>query len=166
MDILILGGGVFLGAATLQVAVARGHTVTVFNRGRARNTWPAGVAALTGDRATDLGALQGRRWDAVIDTCGYVPVDVQASAEALSGCGSYLLVSSVSVYATTTQVPVRETDALAPFDQFARDDRNLEHYGAQKAACEAEVQRVFGKRALRFLPAVPCAYNSSDDSMT
>jgi 2'-hydroxyisoflavone reductase len=154
LNILILGGGVFLGAATLQSAVSRGHAVTVFNRGRARSVWPDGVEVLTGDRATDLGALHGRRWDAVIDTCGYVPADVQASAEALRGCGCYLFVSSISVYATTTQVPVRETDALAPFDQLARDDRNLEHYGAQKAACEAEVQRVFGERALIVRPGL------------
>ena len=154
MELLILGGGVFLGAAALQSAVSRGHAVTVFNRGRARSVWPDGVEVLTGDRTTDLGALHSRRWDAVIDTCGYVPADVQASAEALSGCGCYLFVSSISVYATTTQVPVRETDVLAPFEHLARDDRNLEHYGPQKAACEAEVHRVFGERALIVRPGL------------
>ncbi len=154
MNLLILGGGVFLGDAALQSALRRGHAVTVFNRGRSRSVWPEGVQVLSGDRATDLGALQGRHWDAVIDTCGYVPADVQASAEALRACGSYLFVSSISVYATTTQVPVRETDALASFAQLARDDRNLEHYGPQKAACEAEVQRVFGERALIVRPGL------------
>jgi 2'-hydroxyisoflavone reductase len=154
MKLLILGGGVFLGAAALQSALTRGHQVTVFNRGRARSLWPAGVQVLSGDRSNDLGALQGHHWDAVIDTCGYVPADVQASAQALQTCGCYLFVSSISVYATTTQVPVRETDALAPFGQLARDDRNLEHYGAQKAACEAEVQRVFGERALIVRPGL------------
>ncbi|MEQ1684983.1 MAG: NAD-dependent epimerase/dehydratase family protein [Burkholderiaceae bacterium] len=154
LNILILGGGVFLGAAALQSALSRGHRVTVFNRGHSRSVWPDGVEVLSGDRSKDLGALQGRHWDAVIDTCGYVPADVQVSAEALSACGCYLFVSSISVYATTTQVPVRETDALAPFDHLARDDRNLEHYGAQKAACEAEVQRVFGERALIVRPGL------------
>lgn len=67
MKLLILGGGVFLAAAALQAAVARGHAVTVFNRGRARGVWPEGVEVLTGDRSADLGALNGRRWDAVID---------------------------------------------------------------------------------------------------
>ncbi len=154
MNILILGGGVFLGAAALQSALARGHAVTVFNRGRARTEWPAGVSTITGDRSADLAALQGHHWDAVIDTCGYVPVDVQASAEALRECGCYLFVSSISVYATTTQVPVRETDALARFDTLARDNRDLAHYGPQKAACEAEVQRVFGERALIVRPGL------------
>jgi 2'-hydroxyisoflavone reductase len=84
MNLLILGGGVFLGAAALQSAMARGHTVTVFNRGRSRSVWPGGVDVLSGDRSTELVALQGRNWDAVIDTCGYVPADVQASAESLA----------------------------------------------------------------------------------
>ncbi len=154
MHILILGGGVFLGVATLQAALSRGHAVTVFNRGRARTTWPADVEVVTGDRSTDLGQLAGRRWDAVIDTCGYVPADVSASSEALRESGCYLFVSSVSAYATTTQVPVTETDPLASFDALAPDERDMQHYGAQKAACEAVVARVFGARALLVRPGL------------
>jgi 2'-hydroxyisoflavone reductase len=154
MKLLILGGGVFLGAATLQAALARGHRVTVFNRGRSCTRWPDGVEVLTGDRSTDLSALANRHWDAVIDTCGYVPADVQRSAEALHDSGRYLFVSSISVYATTHQVSVRETDPLASSDGIARDDRDLQHYGAQKAACEAEVTRVFGERATIVRPGL------------
>jgi 2'-hydroxyisoflavone reductase len=154
MKLLILGGGVFLGAATLQSALARGHRVTVFNRGRSRTRWPEGVEVLSGDRSTDVSALATRHWDAVIDTCGYVPADVQRSAEALRHSGRCLFVSSISAYATTHQVPVRETDALASNDGIARDDRGLQHYGAQKAACEAEVTRVFGERALIVRPGL------------
>ena len=154
MTLLILGGGVFLGAATLQSALARGHHVTVFNRGRSRTRWPDGVEVLSGDRSSDLSALANRRWDAVIDTCGYVPADVQRSAEALPTSGRYLFVSSISVYATTHQVPVRETDPLASNDGIARGDRDMQHYGAQKAACEAEVTRVFGERATLVRPGL------------
>ena len=155
MKVLLIGGGVFLGAAALQSAVARGHAVTVFNRGRSRTRWPDGVEVLTGDRSNDLTTLAGRRWDAVIDTCGYTPADVQRSAEALADSGRYLFVSSISVYATTHQVPMRETDALASAEGVARDDRNLQHYGAQKAACEAELLRVFGDdRALLVRPGL------------
>jgi len=155
MRLLLIGGGVFLGAAALESALARGHEVTVFNRGRSRSRWPEGVEVLTGDRSDDLTALAGRRWDAVIDTCGYTPADVQRSAEALADSSRYLFVSSISAYATTHQVPVRETDALASADGVARDDRDLQHYGAQKAACEAEVLRVFGdERALLVRPGL------------
>jgi 2'-hydroxyisoflavone reductase len=127
MDILIIGGGVFLGAAALHSARSRGHHVTVFNRGRARSTWPDGVEARVGDRSTDLSALQGRRWDAVIDTCGYVPAEVRASCASLHDSGRYLFVSSVSVCASTRHAPLRETDALAAFDTIAPDDRDLQH---------------------------------------
>lgn len=155
MNLLILGGGVFLGAQVLGAALARGHTVTVFNRGRARSTWPAGTEVLTGDRVTDLHRLEGRRWDAAIDTCGYVPVDVQASAEALcDACGCYLFVSSVSAYADTTEPLTAEDHPLASADGVARDDRDMRHYGPQKAACEAEVIRVFGARALIVRPGL------------
>lgn len=154
MKLLVLGGGVFLGAATLQSALARGHQVTVFNRGRSRTHWPDGVELLSGDRSTDLSALANQRWDAVIDTCGHVPADVQRSAEALRDSGRYLFVSSISVYATAHQVPVRETDPLASNDGIARDDRDMRHDGAQKAACEAEVTRVFGERATIVRPGL------------
>jgi len=154
MKLLILGGGVFLGAATLDAAVRRGHTVTVFNRGRSRTAWPDDVEAIEGDRTVDLDRLAGRRWDAVIDTCGYVPTDVRASAQALRESGCYLFVSSISVYAKTDHAPLRETDALASTAGIAPDDRNLEHYGAQKSACEAEVSAVFGERALLVRPGL------------
>jgi 2'-hydroxyisoflavone reductase len=154
MHILIIGGGVFLGVVTLQAALAQGHTVTVFNRGRARSRWPDGVEVLTGDRVADLALLAGCHWDAVIDTCGYVPADVGRSAEVLRDSGCYLFVSSVSAYATTTQVPVAETDPLAAFHTIAADDRDLQHYGPQKAACEAEVMRVFAGRALIVRPGL------------
>lgn len=154
MKLLILGGGVFLGAAALDAAVRRGHAVTVFNRGRSRTAWPAGVEAISGDRVTELGRLAGRRWDAVIDTCGYVPTDVRASARALRESGCYLFVSSISVYAKTDHAPLREADPLASAAGIAPDDRNLEHYGPQKAACEAEVAAVFGERALLVRPGL------------
>jgi len=154
MKILILGGGVFLGAATLDAAVQRGHAVTVFNRGRSRTQWPAGVEAISGDRVADLGRLAGRRWDAVVDTCGYVPTDVRAGVQTLCESGCYLFVSSISVYAKTDHAPLRETDALASAAGIAPDDRNLEHYGPQKAACEAEVTAVFGERALLVRPGL------------
>lgn len=154
MNILILGGGVFLGAATLDAALARGHAVTVFNRGRSRSAWPAGVEALTGDRGADLSALAGRHWDAVIDVCGYTPAEVAASAEALQATGCYLFVSSISVYADMRDTPVREDAPLLSAAGIARDDRDRRHYGPQKAASEAEVERVFGARALIVRPGL------------
>jgi 2'-hydroxyisoflavone reductase len=65
MQILVIGGRIFLGAAVVESALARGHAIIVFNRGRARSAWPAGVEVVVGDRSADLGRLAGRRFDAV-----------------------------------------------------------------------------------------------------
>lgn len=147
MKLLILGGGRFLGAATLDAARHRGHAVTVFNRGRARADWPAGVEAIPGDRDTDLAALAGRAWDGVIDTCGYLPGQLRTSCAALQDCGRYLFVSSISAYASFAHAPVREDDALADPSGIDPQDRGVEAYGAQKAACETVVGAAFGPRA-------------------
>ncbi|KNZ31278.1 MAG: hypothetical protein AD742_18145 [Methylibium sp. NZG] len=157
MRLLILGGGVFLGAAVLDSALRRGHKVTVFNRGRSRSAWPAGVDVLSGDRSTDLAALSssaGARWDAVVDTCGYVPQELNVSAQALQGVGRYLFVSSISAYASFAHAPVLETDALASAAGIDRADRDPQHYGAQKAACEAELIARLGDRALIVRPGL------------
>jgi 2'-hydroxyisoflavone reductase len=154
MNILILGGGVFLGAAALDAALGAGHRLSVFNRGRARAAWPDAVELLHGDRSGDLAVLRGRRWDAVLDTSGYVPADVAASAAALSDSAAYLFVSSISAYAAFEQAPVREDAALADAAGVDPVDRDLQHYGAQKAACEGEVQRVFGARATIVRPGL------------
>ncbi|MGZ5236937.1 MAG: NAD-dependent epimerase/dehydratase family protein [Caldimonas sp.] len=154
MKILIIGGGVFLGAAVLDSALDRGHELTVFNRGRARSSWPDGVEVLLGDRSSDLGALAGHRFDAVVDTCGYVPVDVQKSAEALRETPSYCFVSSISAYKSFAHAPIRETDRLADFEAIDPADRDLAHYGPQKAACEAAVRGVFGEHGLVVRPGL------------
>ena len=83
MNLLILGGGVFLGQALLSAALAEGHSVTVFNRGLSRQWWPPGVKWIVGDRTEDLHLLMNGNWDAVIDTCGYRPQDVELSCAAL-----------------------------------------------------------------------------------
>lgn len=154
MRLLVLGGGVFLGAAVVDAARAAGHAVMVFNRGRSRSAWPADVECITGDRQCDLGLLQGRRFDAVVDTCGYLPGDVRLSAEALADAGQYLFVSSVSAYASLAEPGEDERAPLASFDGVAADDRSVAHYGAQKAACEAALRTVWGERALVVRPGL------------
>lgn len=157
MRLLVLGGGVFLGAAVVVSALQRGHIVTVFNRGRSRSVWPAAVEVLTGDRAFDLPSVvraAGRRWDTVIDTCGYVPQELQISATALTDCSRYLFVSSISAYAAFTHWPVLETDPLASAAGLDPGDRSPPHYGAQKAACEAAVTAILGERALIVRPGL------------
>lgn len=154
MRILVIGGGVFLGSAFIDIALDRGHALTVFNRGRARCDWPDGVEVVVGDRQRDLGLVSKRPFDAVFDTCGYVPAEVRASAAALGSCGRYCFVSSISVYASFAKAPLREDAAVATNDGIANDDRDLAHYGPQKAACERVVEAAFGERALIVRPGL------------
>ena len=100
MKLLILGGTLFLGRHVAECALARGHAVTLFTRGRTNPDLLPNAERLVGDRGGDLGALRGRSWDAVIDTSGYVPRIARASAEMLKDAVEhYTFISSISVYA-------------------------------------------------------------------
>lgn len=155
MKLLILGGPRFLGRALADAALARDHDLTFFNRGRTNPELYPNVERLTGDREGDLGALRGRQWDAVVDTCGYVPHVVRASAEALADSGLYCFVSSISVYADFSH-PMDEEGAVAqlgdlPIDELTPDFAN---YGPLKALCEAATEAVFGTRSLIVRPGL------------
>ncbi|MBA3348370.1 MAG: NAD-dependent epimerase/dehydratase family protein, partial [Actinobacteria bacterium] len=155
MRLLILGGTKFLGRAIVDAALAGGHEVTLFNRGTTNAELYPDVEKLRGDRTSDLSALEGRTWDAVVDVAGYVPAVVRASADALRDSGRYVFISSISVYANFDEPwdesgPVGELGD-APVDELAADYSN---YGPLKALCEAEVEAVFGERALIVRPGL------------
>ena len=96
-SILVLGGTGFLGPHVVEYAKARGHTLTLFNRGKTRPGLFPDVEKLQGDRDGKLDALKGRTWDAVVDTSGYVPRIVKMSAELLApSVKQYIFVSTVS----------------------------------------------------------------------
>ena len=145
----------FLGRAAAEAALARGHELTLFNRGATNPGLFPEAEQLRGDRKGDLSALDGRTWDAVIDPSGYVPAVVRESAELLRDSGRYIFVSSVSVYADfstgpTESSPTAELGSM-PVDEVASDYSN---YGPLKALAEAEAERVFGDRALIVRPGL------------
>jgi 2'-hydroxyisoflavone reductase len=144
VKLLVLGGTKFLGRATVDAATARGHEVTLFNRGQTNADLFPGAEKLRGDRERDLSALTGRTWDAVVDPSGYTPGVVRASAELLADSGFYLFVSSLSVYADRSKKMV-EGDGLEQLGDMP-DDRLLEdfsNYGALKALAEQAVAETF-----------------------
>ena len=155
MRILILGGTKFLGRATTEAALARGHELALFNRGKTNADLFPEVEQVHGDRKRDLSLLSGRTWDAVIDTSGYIPADVRASAERLRDAGRYVFISSVSVYADFSTGPAESSPTAdlgdLPLDELAPDSSN---YGPLKALSEVEVERVFGERALIVRPGL------------
>lgn len=142
LKILILGGTGFLGPATIEAALGRGHRVTMFNRGRTRPDLFPGVERLQGDRDPKKGeglkALEGRTWDVVIDNSAYYPRMVKASAELLRNCGQYVILSSISAYREPNPVDGDETAPLAtmPDPTLEEMGKRMEWYGALKALCE------------------------------
>ena len=100
LEILFLGGTGFIGPHAVREALRRGHSVTLFNRGRSNNELFPDLETIKGDRNNGLDGLKGRKWDAVVDNSGYVPRHVQDSARLLApNCDRYLYISTVAVYA-------------------------------------------------------------------
>jgi 2'-hydroxyisoflavone reductase len=140
MRILVLGGTQFLGRHTVDAALARGHDVTMFNRGQTRPELFPEVEKLRGDRDGNLDALRGREFDAVVDTSGYVPRIVRETIEALGNVGHYTFVSSISVYADLSTPPT-ESSPVAELEEPTEEWR--EAYGPLKADCEDVVRERF-----------------------
>ncbi|PZQ59511.1 MAG: epimerase [Phenylobacterium zucineum] len=150
MRLLILGGTGFIGPHQVRYAVARGHKVTVFNRGRRPDDFPPQVEELTGDRNTgDLASLKGRTWDACIDNPTTLPFWVRDAADVLAdNVGHYLFVSTLSAYAGNDTPGQDETAPLAAYtgaDAMAeRQPVSPALYGALKAASEGVARARFG----------------------
>ncbi|MGI8786203.1 MAG: NAD-dependent epimerase/dehydratase family protein [Pyrinomonadaceae bacterium] len=162
MKILIIGGTKFLGRHLVAAAQARHHEVTLFHRGNHSAEGIENVEEIFGDRNDDLDELKNRSWDACIDTCGYLPQTVKASAEALkNSVGQYVFVSSISAYADYSQTDFDETAPLAELtdEQKNKADKITpkgeitaaaleDMYGALKVLCEREAEKVFGDKTL------------------
>lgn len=165
MQLLVLGGTEFLGRALVEAALERRDEVTTFTRGKTNPDLFPEADRLRGDRDGDLGALEGRTWDAVVDLSGYVPRVVRASVELLEpSVGRYVFVSSISVYADLSK-PVSEDTPTATLDDPSSEDVP-KHYGALKAACEREVERVFGDRSLIIRPGLIAGPHDPDGRFT
>ena len=145
LKLLILGGTGFIGPHQVRYAMYRGHEVTIFNRGRTAPDLFPGVEALIGDRDGQLGALEGRTWDAVIDNSGYVPRHVRDSVALLQdSVGRYLFTSTGSVY-SFDQDEITEDGVLLPIEDPESEDVNR-YYGPLKILCENAVTDVFKER--------------------
>lgn len=164
--ILILGGTAFLGPQLVEAAQRRGHSVTLFNRGKTRPELFPDVEKLRGDRNSDLTALHGRTWDAVIDTSGYLPRVARASAELLApNVRQYVFVSTISVYADTSQIGIGEDAPLATAPDPTTEDIAT-HYGALKALCEQAVEAVMPGRTTIIRPGLIVGPEDSSDRFT
>ena len=148
MRILALGGTQFVGRAFVDAALTRGHDVTVLHRGKSSLPEGWSVDEILCDRDGGLTAIGDRTWDAVYDSCGYVPRIVRASAEALAErCRRYLFISTISVYDL-------ELNVQRPTEPLQTEEVTGETYGPLKVECEDAVQTVFGARATIVRPGL------------
>ncbi|MCR4296929.1 MAG: epimerase, partial [Elusimicrobia bacterium] len=140
MRILVMGGTLFVGRHFAEAALARGHSVTLFNRGRRGPELFPRVEKLRGDRDGDLSALHGREFDAVFDPSAYKPEQVESVIATLGGrAGHYTFISSVSAYGTFPPGRAYDEDTpLAP---------GSEGYGPLKARCEEALETALPGRA-------------------
>ncbi len=155
MDILIIGGTRFVGRALVDSALARGHQVTLFNRGKSNPDAYPDIETIIGDRETDLDKLDGRQWDAVIDTCGYVPRIVSLSAQALKDkAKQYTFISTISVYPVQGDPNRDETSELLTMEDETIEEITNESYGPLKVLCEQAVHDAFPQNTLIIRPGL------------
>lgn len=167
MQLLVMGGTRFIGRQFVKAAVAGGHQVTLFNRGTKRA--PAGVAdTILGDRNTDLDRLAGRDFDAVVDTSAYVPRQVRQAARLLEPrVGRYLFISTISVYADTSQPYLDEDAPLLRLDDRATEQVTNETYGGLKVLCEEELAAAWpSERTLVIRPTLVAGPDDPTDRFT
>jgi 2'-hydroxyisoflavone reductase len=166
MRLLIIGGTIFVGRHLVEIATARGHRVTLFNRGRSAPELFTDLERVRGDRDGGLGALAGRTWDAAIDTCGYVPRIVRASAEYLSGAvRHYTFISSLSVY-RDLGAPAGETAPVGTLDDPTVEQITGGTYGPLKALCEQAVEAALPGGALIVRPGLIVGPHDPTDRFT
>jgi 2'-hydroxyisoflavone reductase len=180
MKLLILGGARFLGYHLVAAARAREHDLTLFHRGHQAVAVDPRVEIIHGDRHRDAAKLRGRQWDAVIDTCGYLPGSVRASAEALAeAVEQYVFISSVSVYADLSVSGVDETAPLAGLTREQLQQANAidtsgpvsasmfgPMYGGLKVLCERAAEEVLPDRVLSIRPGLIVGAHDYTDRFT
>ena len=164
LSILILGGSGFIGPHVVGHAMARGHEMTLFNRGRTNTHLFPGVEKLVGDRNDDLTALEGCRWDAVIDNSGYDPDQLRLSVDLLGGAtDQYLFTSTRAVYTDFTADVMNEDAPLGPSDI---PESEWDGYGPNKVLAERVVEGGFGARTLIVRPPVIVGPGDRSDRFT
>lgn len=175
LRILILGGTGFTGPYQVRYALSRGHSVTLFNRGREPVDWPGQVEQLQGDRNTgDLKALEGRQWDVCIDNPTTLPFWVRDAGRVLHGkVQQYIFISTISVYAQSA-VPSDETAAVVSYtgkDVMAETVESLRAdlaglYGPLKAASEQEAEKQFPGMTTVIRPGLIVGPGDASDRFT
>jgi 2'-hydroxyisoflavone reductase len=166
LKILILGGTRFIGPHVVEVAQARGHEVTLFNRGKTNVDRVKNVEVLHGDRNGQLDALKGRQWDAVLDTSAFVPRIVDLSAGLLKdSVQHYVYVSSISAYASFS-IANDETSPVGKLQDETVEKVDENTYGPLKVLCEQAAERTMPGRVTVLRPGYIVGPDDNSDRFT
>jgi 2'-hydroxyisoflavone reductase len=167
LRILILGGTSLIGPQQVRYALERGHTVTLFNRGRTNPHLFPEVEKLRGDRDNDIEALKGRDWDVVIDNHPSIPRWVRTTAQLLEDhAEQYVFVSSISAYADNSVIGQDETGQTAELEDPTVEEVTGATYGGLKVLCEREAQKAFPETALIVRPGLIVGPGDNSDRFT
>lgn len=173
--VLVLGGTQFLGPPFVRAAVANGHTVTLFNRGKTNPGLFPDLEQLRGDRDTgELDALKDRDFDAIVDTSGYVPAHVEATAKLFAGKAKhYQFISTISVYGSfgsrpdvvdeSTEVSTVGDEDVAKVNTIRQ---SMPFYGAMKARCEAAAEAAMPGKVCTIRPGLIVGPGDTSDRFT
>ncbi len=153
LKILILGGTSFLGPHQIAYALSRGHSVSIFTRGRTKPTVHQElfdqVEHLIGDREDNLKSLENGKWDLVIDNSGRRVEWTNKTAQLLKDKAElYLYTSSTGVYFPYFNGDIDEDRELVLETPETLEDEMLKmeyDYGVMKSNSEIETIKAFGK---------------------
>jgi 2'-hydroxyisoflavone reductase len=166
LRLLVLGGTRFIGPHFVEQALAHGHQVTLFNRGKTNPGRVSNVEVLHGDRNGQLDSLKDRQWDAVLDTSAFVPRIVKLSAELLAPSVShYVYVSSISAYATFAQAN-DETSPTGKMEDETVEKIDENTYGPLKVLCEQMAERIMPGKVTVLRPGLIVGPDDNTDRFT
>ncbi len=167
--ILMLGGTGFLGPHLVHAALARGHQVSMLNRGRRTPTQNTEdftrVEALRGDRTQPdaYASVTGRTWDVVVDTANSVPWTRAAVAALAGSAGRYVYVSSTGAHWPYRKVNIPEGGPVVLADTPPQDPPS---FGVMKAQSENAARAGFPKSHLIVRPGYIVGPGDTSDRFT
>lgn len=167
--ILLLGGTGFIGPHLVHAALARGHRVSMLNRGQRQPNQNAGdyarVEALRGDRSQPdaYASLAGRQWDAVVDTATQLQWTREAVARLAGSTDRFMYVSSTGVFLPYRTVDITEGGPVPLTDIPPQDPPS---YGVLKALSEEAVRKGLPGRDLIIRPGYIVGPGDTSDRFT
>jgi 2'-hydroxyisoflavone reductase len=170
MKILILGGTGFIGPHIVDAALKGKHTLTLFNRGKTNPQLFPDLEKLRGDRDKgDLKSLEGRKWDAVVDTHGFFPRKIKEVLQILApNIGQYVFISTISVYPDDSQAPIDEQSPVGKMADPTVEEfgKNFENYGPGKALCEQAAEEKMPGHVTSLRPGLIVGPGDTSDRYT